>query len=131
MWLAETLAKHPRCRLLALVNQRRSGPLQDTAAAVSCILELADVLAVSGDSISMVCEAVATAKPVISFPPKAVTETKYHRFLQQMDERGRLQLVQSERVGQSVIEAVNGSRARRSPSPDADGSIIESLRKWL
>ena len=130
MWLLETLAKHPRCRLLVLVNQHRTGPLPDTSTAVPCILELADVLAVSGDSISMVSEAVATAKPVVSFPPEP-PETKHHRFLRQMDERGRLHLAQAARVGQSVIEAMNGSRARQGPSADSDGSIVGFLRQWL
>ncbi len=131
MWLAETLTNHPRCRLLALVNQRYAGPLPNTQTAIPCILELADVLAVSGDSISMVSEAVATAKPVISFPPKG-PEAKYHRFLRQMDERGRLQLAEPGKVGRSVIEAIHGLGGRGEPSAnDSDDSIVEFLRGWL
>jgi mitochondrial fission protein ELM1 len=130
--LAELLGKHPRCRLLALVNQRRPGPLPDTATAVPCILELADVLVVSGDSISMVSEAMATNKPVVSFPPKMSKprETKYHRFLRQMDEKGRLRVARADQVGQSVIEAANGSR-RPAPAPREQDPAVEFLRGWV
>ncbi len=136
MELLERMGKHPRCRLLALVNQRRPGPLPDTATAVPCILELSDLLVASGDSISMVSEAAATSKPLVSFPPKSSgnrkqpSETKHHRFLRQMDEDGRLRLVPANQVGQAVIEAEDGSKARPAPEPGQD-PVLEFLRTWI
>ncbi len=129
--LAERLAGHPRCRLLALVNQRRSGPLPDTAAAVPCILELSDLLVVSGDSISMVSEAAATNKPVIGFPPKAKKTAKHHRFLRRMDEQGRLRLVTAEQVAPAVMTASNGSGPRSAPPAQPEDPALEFLRQWV
>lgn len=135
--LAELLGKHPRCRLLALVNQRWPGPLPDTATAVPCILELADVLVASGDSISMVSEAMATNKPVISFPPKTSKprETKHHRFLRQAGEKGRLRLVTSEGVGPAVLEAMDllgsGTAVPDPRGSDPEDPALEFLRTWV
>lgn len=133
--LAERLGRHPRCRLLALVNQRRAGPLPDTATAVPCILELADLLVVSGDSISMVSEAAATGKPVIGFPPKTKKPMKHHRFLRQMDEKGRLQFVPAEQVAPAVLEAMNllgsGTAVPDPRGSDPKDPALEFLRQWV
>ena len=136
--LAERLGRHPCCRLLTLVNQRRTGPLPDTATAVSCILELADWLVVSGDSISMVSEAVATGKPVIGFPPSVTgkkkskpRETKHHRFLRQMDEKGRLQFVPAEGVAPALLKAADASKSRSAVPDPAEDPALEFLRQWV
>ncbi|MDO8730198.1 MAG: ELM1/GtrOC1 family putative glycosyltransferase [Candidatus Omnitrophota bacterium] len=129
--LAERLGRHPRCRLLALVNQRRAGLLPDTATAVPCILELSDLLVVSGDSISMVSEAAATGKPVIVFPPKTKKPAKHHRFLRQMDESGRLQFVPAEQVAPAVLAAANGSGPRSASPAQPKDPALEFLRQWV
>ncbi|MBI3323187.1 MAG: mitochondrial fission ELM1 family protein [Candidatus Omnitrophica bacterium] len=112
-WLAQALGRHPRCRLLALVNRRDAGRLDGTEEAVPCIFGLSHALVVSGDSISMVSEAVATGKPVISFPPRPLRQrrwggpdTKYHRFLRRMDDLGSVQVVEASGVKEAVARAV-------------------------
>jgi mitochondrial fission protein ELM1 len=89
---------------------------------------MADLLVVSGDSISMVSEAVATGKPVIGFSPKTKKPTKHHRFLRQMDEKGRLRLVTPEGVAPAVIEAMNLPDPRGSDPKDP---ALEFLRQWV
>lgn len=135
--LAETLGKDPRCKLLALVNQKRPGALPDTETAVPCILELSDVLVVSGDSISMVCEAAATGKPLLAFPPKAAAKNgkkppqlKHDRFLRRMDQLGRLRLSRPEQLGERAAEALSGRPSSEEPTPQPD-PVVEFLRSWV
>ncbi len=142
-WLAQALGRHPRCRLLALVNRRDAGRLGGTDEAVPCIFGLSHTLVVSGDSISMISEAMATGKPVISFPPRPLREprrgepdTKYHRFLRQMGGQGRLEVADPPQVKKAVAAALrDGERsspaakaaaARQGPDP-----IVEFLKRWL
>ena len=135
-WLRMNLKRHPLCRLLVLVNGAQTDGLGNTAEAVPCILELAGALVVSGDSISMVSEAAATGKPVICFSPrpmqgKKAAETKYHRFLRQMDDQGRVRLVEPVDVGEAVLETMKRrtlSAAAGSVEPDP---IVEFLRGWF
>ncbi len=138
-WLAGILDQHVRCRLLVLVNRMQVGGLRSTEEAIPCILGLADALVVSGDSISMVSEAAATGKPVVCFPPRLTARarmpraSKYHRFLQRMDEQGRVQLVFAQEVEEAVADALedrsDGTNAQEIIS--ATDPVVEFLKKWL
>ncbi len=137
-WLHEILANHPRCRLLVLVNRREAGGLEATQQAVPCILGLAQTLVVSGDSISMISEALARSKPVVSFLPKQVgfKEPKYHRFLQELSRQGEVTLAEPEKVGEAVIKMMNNGAQKISDSggPRSAGGadpLLEFLVKWL
>lgn len=141
-WLAQHLGRHPRCRLLALVNRRDAGRLSGTEEAVPCIFDLAGCLVVSGDSISMISEAIATGKPVISFPPRPLRgpgrgepDTKYHRFLREMGRQGRVTVVEPSGAGDAAAAALrDGARPARSkaaPAGQAADPIVEFLKKWL
>jgi mitochondrial fission protein ELM1 len=129
--LKQMLGDHPRCRLLTLVNRNDPGGLEQTAQAVPCILGLCQVLVVSGDSISMVSEAVAALKPVVGFLAKD-GNTKYHRFLRGLDAQGKVRMVSPEGVGAAVLEAMDGrpSSVVRRPSSISD-PVVEFLTKWL
>lgn len=68
------------CPLLVIANQaNREG-------VVPGILGLSDVIVVSGESISMVSEAVSSGKPVVVFKPweNGAAKPKYHEFLNEM-----------------------------------------------
>ena len=145
--LEELLRGNPRCRLLVLVNRADAGGLKTTGEAVACIFELAHALVVSGDSISMVSEAAVSGKPVVSFAPRVVNgarpNTKDHRFLQRMNERGSIRLAEPEKVGEEIaqafkakskkpaLEASAQKRLVRPPLAEASDPVVEFLRKWL
>lgn len=143
--LAKLLKEHPRCRLLALVGSGDSDRLESVGEAVACILGLSQALVVSGDSISMISEAVSTRKPVIGFIPTATGQNssglKYHRFLNDMKLKGHVNWVEPEKVGEAVVAALEkGTLPATKPagrpqeaslsSPD-ETSLQEYLRKWL
>ena len=131
--LQETLGANPRCRLLVLVNRNDSGGLKNTGEAIPCIFDCAEILVVSGDSISMVSEALAQRRPVVSFLPEPTAwffrKPKYHRFLEHLHQEGRLKLVSPEKVGEAVGQGVNGNGTVSAHCPS--DPIVEHLVKWL
>ncbi|MBI3615063.1 MAG: mitochondrial fission ELM1 family protein [Candidatus Omnitrophica bacterium] len=133
-WLQQVLGNYPRCRLLVLVNRREAGQLQATEEAIPCLFGLSQVLVVSGDSISMVSEAVESGKPVVSFLGDGLrTATKYHRFLQQMDFQGRIKLASPEKVGEAVVSVIarTPNEVRGTKQSQGMDSITEFLTQWL
>ncbi|MBI3315963.1 MAG: mitochondrial fission ELM1 family protein [Candidatus Omnitrophica bacterium] len=77
--------ENERCRLLVVANEaNRPGVVQG-------ILGLCDLVLVSGESMSMVSEAVASGKRVIVFLPfdKSRLKSKYRSFLNRLYETGR------------------------------------------
>lgn len=125
--LIQWLGTHPRCKLLTLVNRSQTGGLKTTSEAVPCILGLAGRLAVSGDSISMVSEALATGKPVVAFSPPP--GTKYERFLNQLRMEGKLRVSAGTGVGLLLSEPANGSLS--SAPAEGPDLLTESLQQWL
>lgn len=132
--LFDLLKKHPRCRLLVLVGRSDSGGLQSFSEAVGCIMELSQALIVSGDSISMISEAVSTRKPVIGFVPRMdgrrPLRSKYHRFLSDMESQRNLAWVEPERVGEAVMAAFEKGTVPQGDSPFFS-PVEEYLKKWL
>ncbi len=130
--LRQALKDHPLCRLLVLVNDRQTGGLSSAQEAIPCILGLSQVLVVSGDSISMVSEALANGHPVVSFLPRSTgwlpREPKHHRFLKGMARDGKLTLAEPQAVGEAVAQAF-----KRNPSlpPSPSDPVVEHLARWL
>jgi mitochondrial fission protein ELM1 len=88
--LREAFASREDCKLF--VDAARDNP----PGTVGGILYASDILVVSGESISMVSEAVAGAKPVVVFEPERLTErNKVRRFLEKMQADGRIYLVKT------------------------------------
>lgn len=126
-WLAQALGSHPRCRLLVLVNRDQTGGLDNTREAIPCIFSTAQALVVSGDSISMVSEALSTGKPVISFSPGQ--GSKYDRFLREMDAAGKLRLAAPSEIGNALAELLKSpDPSPRTPPPDP---VLEHLKRWV
>ena len=134
-WLRENLKNHPRCRLLVLVNNGDVGPLETAGQAVPCIFDLAQAVVASGDSISMVSEAAARLKHVVSFLPRTngslLGRRKYHRFLQELDSKGRVMFVMPEEVGEAVVKTFEKMEAAHSPIPNESDPVVEYLVQWL
>ncbi|MCM8760765.1 MAG: mitochondrial fission ELM1 family protein, partial [Candidatus Omnitrophica bacterium] len=84
--LKARLGNNRLCKLLVVANER------NIEGAVAGILELSDIIAVSGESISMVSEAIASGKKVVVFEldKKTKAVTKYERVLADLERDGYL-----------------------------------------
>lgn len=96
---------------------------------VEKILAASDVIVVSGESISMVSEAVSSGKPVFVFMPKKKTqeETKYEKFIQRLATKGYIKRVGTEEIAPEVACLV-GQKARFA-LPEDDKRIYEKIYK--
>ncbi len=92
--LKENFADFHRCKLLLIANER------NIPEAVGGILGLSDIILVSGESISMVSEAVSAQKYTLVFNPQKRTRasTKQERFLERLEKDGVLKVVQPDRL---------------------------------
>lgn len=86
--MKEKFQRHPRCPLLIVANESNpEGGLEG-------VLGLSDLLVVTGESVSMVSEAIATGKPVLVFMPhQASLKFKQRRAVQALAEEGLVRLI--------------------------------------
>jgi hypothetical protein len=96
---------------------------------VEKILAASDVIVVSGESISMVSEAVSSGKPVFVFMPKKKTqeETKYEKFVQRLATKGYIKRVGTEEIAPEVACLI-GQKARFA-LPEDNKRIYEKVYK--
>ncbi len=82
--LKERLADRSLCPVLVIANEANRPGI------VGGILGTSDTVLVSGESMSMVSEAVASGKPVVVFTPSrdARSKPKYREFLDRLERRG-------------------------------------------
>ncbi|MCM8784201.1 MAG: mitochondrial fission ELM1 family protein [Candidatus Omnitrophica bacterium] len=88
------------CPLLIIANEK------NIEKAVGGILGLADVVVVSGESISMVSEALSSKKPVVVFEAEKKglkIDTKQERFLGNLEACGYISLVSPAEVGEEIV----------------------------
>ncbi len=123
--LRERLSGHPRCRLLVVANER------NVSEAVGGILSLADVVVVSGESISMISEAVSSGKPVVVFNLKktALKPTKHELSLKGLAGMGYIKVVEPRGLAPALEEIVLEKRPRQKPK-DME-TIREAVRRLL
>lgn len=90
--IKERLLKHPLCPLLVIANEKN---IEGTVAG---ILGLSDIVVVSGESISMISEALSSNKPVIVFETgkKSDRDTRHGQFLNSLKEKRYVVLVKPE-----------------------------------
>lgn len=112
------------CEICESFVSGRTDTAEDT---VEKILASSDVVIVSGESISMVSEAVSSGKPVLVFMPdkKVPGLTKYERFVDDLEERKYLKRVKVEDIPERSREVLE----KRTPFaiPDDDRRIYEKL----
>ena len=79
--ITDSISSAARCRMLV------SGTEDRDPHTVEKIMGISDILIVSGESISMVSEAVSSGKPVIVFMPEKVSKktTKYEKFVKKLE----------------------------------------------
>ncbi|MEA3490103.1 MAG: ELM1/GtrOC1 family putative glycosyltransferase [Candidatus Omnitrophota bacterium] len=114
---------YPGCRMFVSGRDDRS---EHT---VEKILAASDVVIVSGESISMVSEAVSSGKPVLVFMPDKKTgrARKYEKFTDNLRQRKYLRVVRPEDIPgevKSVLEKGTGLVV-----PDDDRRIYEKMYK--
>ena len=87
---------------------------------VEKLLAASGVVVVSGESISMVSEAVASGIPVLVFMPEKRTgrHTKYERFLEGLSKKGYIKLVEPEDIPAAAAAALEASEPPRLPDDD-------------
>lgn len=122
--LREAFASQENCKLF--VDAARDNP----EGTVGGILHASDILVVSGESISMVSEAAASAKPVIVFEPRRLTErNKVRRFLEKMQADGRIYLVKSSEIYDKLSWIVRTKPV--GAKPDTRAGVLEALKKIM
>jgi len=94
---------------------------------VKKILSQADIVIVSGESISMVSEAVSSGKQVIVFMPEKRTSrsTKYEDFVKNLEKKGFLRSARAEDIP-LVVKDITQGRVK-NVLPDDNARIREKL----
>lgn len=126
--LHKRLRKHPRCPLLILAGQ------DDVPEAVGGILGLSDIQVVSGDSISMVSEAVSSGKNTIVFLPELRKKgtggpNKHLDFIEGLGAQGYILASGIKDIGRAVYDIAKGKI--QTKSLDDNPVILEALRKII
>jgi lauroyl/myristoyl acyltransferase/mitochondrial fission protein ELM1 len=122
--LQGAFASQENCKLF--VDAAKDNP----AGTVGGILYAADILVVSGESISMVSEAVASAKPVVVFEPQRLTEcNKVRRFLEKMQEAGRIYLVKTSGIYDKLSWIIRTKPI--AAKVDTHAGVVEALKRVI
>ncbi|MBN2097718.1 MAG: tetraacyldisaccharide 4'-kinase [Candidatus Omnitrophica bacterium] len=124
-FLKNSLSSFAQCKLLVIANE---GNIPE---AVGGILGLSDIVVVSGESISMVSEAVSSDKYVLSFLPKKKLKatTKQELFLVKLEQDNLLQLVGGDTLF-SEIERIYQARTVKKRLQDKE-RITQALNRIL
>ena len=90
-----------KCRLLVIANER------NIPEAVGGILGVSDFIVVSGESVSMVSEAVSSGRPVLVFRPKTKGRglgAKHRLFLENLEKEGYIYIVEPSGLAGKIKE---------------------------
>jgi mitochondrial fission protein ELM1 len=102
--LKNRLRNDPGCKLLVIANER------NMEEAVGGILGLSKIVVVSGESISMISEAISSGRRVIVFGLKKKQEVvvKHERVLRELEDEGCITICDAKNLGACLKEAWNG-----------------------
>jgi len=119
----------------ALAGDRRcvkfvSGRHDSDERTVEKILASSDVVVVSGESISMVSEAVSSGRPVLVFMPekKGGRDTKYERFIENLARRGYVKVVTPVQIPE-VVEGLMKGTVETPVLPDDNERIFREVHR--
>ncbi|MCX5656817.1 MAG: ELM1/GtrOC1 family putative glycosyltransferase [Candidatus Omnitrophica bacterium] len=115
--IKEKISGHNLCPVLVIANEKN---IEGTVAG---ILGLSDIVVVSGESISMISEALSSNKPVIVFETgkKSAGVTKHGQFLSGLKEKKYVGLIKPEDLSGEVNRIY---RAPRTPKLTDDIKVI-------
>jgi len=117
--------KDKRCRLAVLANE------DNPPGTVTGILSLSDVAVVSGESVSMVSEAISSGKKVVVFMPRKKTDavTKHEMLLASLEREGYIRVSTIDGLSRAVRDALEaGAHAK---VPDDAEKIYEAVRRLI
>ena len=123
--LFKEFKKDPRCPLLILARRE---PIEE---ALGGILGLSDILIVSGDSISMVSEAITSGKKTIVFFPQrkklVVGQSQKHlRFIERLNDEGFILSCEVKNIGRTIYEMIKNKFQPRRMNDDQ--ILLEAAR---
>jgi len=106
-----------------------SGKNDTDGRTVEKIMAMSDVVIVSGESISMVSEAVSSGRQVVVFLPakRSARFTKYERFAKELQDKRLINLVKPEDIP-GEVERLSGE-GTRAVLPEDNKRIYEKLYK--
>lgn len=122
-FLFKRLKKNPLCSLLVLAGQ------DNVPEAMGGILGLCDVAVVSGDSISMVSEAISSGKPTVVLYPAGSSRSKHHRFIDTLFEGGYALSSDVQGVGHIIYDVFKNKRSTK-PLND-ESQVLTSFRTLI
>ena len=115
-----------QCPLLVIANEaNRTG-------VVAAILDLSDVIVVTGESMSMISEAAFSGKPVIVFSPwkKAAFKRKYEEALELLEKKGAVVRAMPENFSEILQQQmVRGLDASASLAEGSDDLVLSRAAK--
>jgi mitochondrial fission protein ELM1 len=123
--LYRAFKKDPSCPLMISANR------EDVPEAVGGILALSNILIVSGDSISMVSEAISSGKPTIVFVPERKNKLdhkkiKHELFVERLHAQGYVLISSVNTLGQTIYDVVKNKL--HTKAIDDDGILLEAAR---
>ena len=121
--ISEAFKDYPRCKKFV------SGKSDQDEHTVEKILAASDLVIVSGESISMVSEAVSSGRPVLVFMPDKTKSglTKYERFVKDLEKKKYLKVVSPNEIPQEAESILSGGI--KHALPDDDDRILEKMYK--
>ena len=123
--LQRELKKYDRCGLLIVANRN------NIPEAVGGILGLADLVVVSGDSISMISEAASSGRKTIVFSLRdgKPSSSKHNRFVTMLHQEGHILSSDAQNIKTAIYGAVKNKFQLRKI--DDQPTILEGVRKIL
>ncbi len=124
--LLRELKKYERCDILIIANKN------NVPEAVGGILGVSDILVVSGDSISMISEAVSAGKNTIIFPLQNLNgraKHKYALFAEILNDEGYALAVKANDLGRFVIDVARNKIKFKTISEQ--DTILKEIRKII
>lgn len=101
---------------------------------VSTILGLSDVVVVTGESVSMVSEAISSGKPVVVLVPflMAKLKSKYREFLISMERQKLVSIVSPQGLAEVIVREMSCPSTGSAAAVGADREIlVQVARKML
>jgi len=123
--IKERLGKHRFCKMLVIANQKNA------EGTVAGILDICDIVAVSGESVSMVSEAIHSGKKVVVFGLEKRKEgfTKYERVLDLLEREGYVNCVHPSDLGTRLDKVWRTVRAIKKV--DDRDRTLEAVKRLL
>jgi mitochondrial fission protein ELM1 len=123
--IKERLSKHRFCKMMVIANEK------NVEGAVAGILDICDIVTVSGESVSMVSEAIHSGKKVVVFDLEKKNDrvTKYERVLDSLEREGYVNCAHPADLGTRLDKVWRTVRAIKKV--DDRDRTLEAVKRLL